>query len=462
MGGAPVINDFGNDRIGKLLFRLSMPAILAQLINVLYSLVDRMYIGKMEGVGSLALAGMGLSMPIITLTAAFSALVGVGGSTRAAIAMGEGDNRRAEKIMGNSFCLLLIISVILTFVFLMFKRPLLYLFGASDDTILYAENYLTIYCMGTLFVELAMGMNNFINTQGFAKTGMLTVTIGAVLNIILDPIFIFIFDMGIAGAAGATILSQAVSAVWVMRFLLGQKGRIRLHFSDMALERKIVLPVLAIGLSPFIMQSTESLVQITLNSGLRNYGGDLYVSAMTVINSVMQLFLMPLMGLGQGAQPIISYNFGARKYDRVKKAARLLIQVSLIVSIAGWAAAMLFPQLFVRIFNNEAELIAVTVPAMRIFLAAIFAMGAQFACQQCMLAIGQAKVCIFLALLRKIILLIPLALVLPIYFGTTGIFTAEPISDMLAAITTIGVFIGQFNRILKKDEMLHQSKALSE
>ena len=388
-------NNLGTAPIGKLMFKLAAPAIVAQIINALYNIVDRIYIGNIEGIGK-------------------TALIGMGGAPIAAIRMGEKDNDTAETIMGNCLTLLVGIALVLTAFFLVFKRPLLYMFGASDDTIVYAENYLTIYVSGTLFVQLALGLNCFITTQGFSTIGMLSVLIGAVLNIALDPVFIFAFGMGVEGAAIATVISQACSAAFVVGFLLSRKSILRFRLRNLKIRWKLVAPALALGLSPFIMQSTESLVNITLNASLQHYGGDLYVGAMTIIGSVMQMFMLPMQGLTQGAQPIMSYNFGARQFDRVKRTFRLLITCCLIFSCSICLFIELFPQVVISLFNSDPELVDVTVLCMRIYVAGIWAMGAQTACQQSFVAIGQAKISIFLALLRKIILLIPLALILPL------------------------------------------------
>lgn len=434
------ISDLGTSPIGKLLVRLAVPTITAQLINVLYNIVDRMYIGHMEGVGDVALTGVGITFPIITLISAFAALVGMGGAPLASIELGKQNPERASCILGNAFIGLVLAAAALTAFFLTFKRPLLYFFGGSDATVAYALPYITIYVSGTIFVMLALGLNAFITAQGFAKVSMKTVLIGAVLNIVLDPIFIFGLDMGVTGAALATIISQAVSAVWVLVFLTGKKTVLRLAPKYMRLSRSVMLPILALGISPFIMQSTESLVMITLNSGLKNYGSDLYVGAMTIISSVMQVLIMPIMGLGQGAQPIISYNFGAGNFHRVKKTYTLLIRVSLLCSAVIWAVVEMFPQVFVSIFNNKPELMEITCYSMRIYMAGMLMMGIQFGCQQSFMAMGQAKTSLVLALLRKIILLIPLALVLPRFWGTTGIFIAEPIADITAALVTAFMF----------------------
>lgn len=445
-------NDLGKDPVGKLLLRLALPAITAQLINALYNIVDRIYIGHIEGEGDIALTGLGITFPIIMLISAFSALIGMGGSPRASIKMGEGCHEGAEKILGNCFVSLLGVSVILTVVFLTTQSPLLMMFGASEKTLPYATDYLTIYLCGTIFVQLSLGLNPFISIQGYATTSMLTVVIGAVINIALDPLFIFGFHMGVKGAALATVLAQAVSAVWVVLFLVGKKTRLRLQKRYFRLHRNIMLPVLALGLSPFIMQSTESAVNIALNSSLQKYGGDLAVGAMTICSSVMQVVFMPLQGLAQGAQPIISFNYGADRPDRVKKAFRLLLTVAFTSTILIWLLVQFFPEPFVALFNDKPELTNFTVWALRIYMAGIFMVGIQTACQQTFVALGQAKVSLFLALLRKVILLIPLILVLPLLLPDKvfAVYLAEPIADITAASCTATVFFLRFNKILSR------------
>lgn len=451
MSKAPT-NDLGRDRIGKLLLRLALPSILAQLINALYNIVDRMYIGRIPEIGATALTGVGVTFPIVMVIAAFSALIGMGGAPRAAIKMGEGKNDEAAGILGNCFSALLLVSALLTAVFILFRDPLLMSFGASTETLPYASSYLLIYVSGTLFVQLALGLNPFINAQGFAKTGMLTVLIGAVLNIVLDPIFIFVFDMGVQGAALATILSQAVSAFWVLSFLCGRRTRLRIRFRNMRPHAAILLPVLALGLSPFIMQSTESLVNIALNASLQRYGGDAAVGAMTICSSVFQVLVMPITGLTQGASPIVSYNYGARNVDRVRRAFRLILLCSVCISVFCWLLLMLFPGAFVSIFSDDPALKEKAVWAIRIFTGCFFALGVQFSCQQTFVALGQAKTSLFLALLRKVFLLIPLIFILPLFFQdkVLAVFLAEPVADILASLSTGTVFFIRFKGILAK------------
>lgn len=446
-------NDLGNDRIGSLLTRLAVPAILAQIINALYNIVDRIYISRIPLVGEDALTGVGVTFPILMIVSAFSAFVGMGGAPRAAIKMGEGKNDEAEKILGNCFVLLLAISAILTAVFTIWGRGMLLSFGASENTIDYADSYMKIYVMGTVFVQIALGLNSFISTQGFAKISMQTVLFGALTNIVLDPIFIFGLKMGVKGAALATVISQTVSAVWVLFFLFSKKSQIRIKPKNFGLKPSVFLPVFALGTAPFIMQSTESLVNIVLNSSLQKYGGDSAVGAMTIIGSVMQFCTMPLAGLGQSGQPIISYNFGAGKMDRVKKTFKLLFASAMIYSGCMWLLAMLFPQMFVSLFaSGKPELAEISIWAMRIFMAGTFAMGAQFACQQSFVALGQAGISVFMALLRKILLLIPLVYILPLFFQNKvfSVFLAEPIADITAATITTTVFLLSFNKILGK------------
>lgn len=394
--------ELGTESTGKLLFKMSLPAIIAQLINVLYNMVDRIYIGRMPECGHLALTGVGVTMPIILLVSAFAALVSMGGAPRASIMMGRQETDTAEKVMGNCFFALIIISVILTAAVLFFGEDLLWLFGASEQTIGFAIDYLNIYALGTIAVQLSLGMNAFITGQGFAKTGMYTVAIGAVLNIILDPIFIFALDMGVRGAALATIISQAVSAIWVIWFLSGEKTHLKLKRQYFKIERSILVPCLLLGLSPFIMQSTESILMVTFNTSLQKYGGDLAVGAMTIMMSVMQFSMLPLVGLTQGSQPIISYNYGAGNLDRVRKAFRQLLCTSMVYSVSLWLFIMMFPQIFAGLFTNNPELIRFTAESMRLYMAVSLLFGIQISCQNTFIALGNAKASIFLALLCEL------------------------------------------------------------
>ena len=447
-------NPLGKERIGKLLLKLSLPAITAQVINALYNIVDRMYIGNIPEIGKSALTGVGVAFPLIIIITAFSALVGMGGAPLAAIKMGEKDDQGAEKILGNCVTLLLGIGIVLTIVFSIFKDPLLLAFGASEETLGYASSYLGIYLIGTVFVQVSVGLNAFISTQGLALMSMITVIIGAVLNIVLDPIFIFVFDMGVPGAALATILSQGVSAVWVFCFLLSKRSRLRIKKQNLRLQKKVVLAALGLGLSPFIMQSTESLVIVSLNTSLRQYGGDLAVCAMTILSSVMQFVMLPMNGLTQGAQPIISYNFGARNTARVYKTFRLLLTCCLTYTILFWSAVMLFPEAFIRIFNQDPELLQSAVWQIRLYFGTILMFGAQIACQQTFVALGQAKKSMLLALLRKVILLVPLIYILPNFFSNKvfAVILAEPIADFLATATTVTVFLLSIKKILRAAE----------
>ena len=441
--------DLGNDSVGKLLLKLATPAIIAQIVNVLYNIVDRIFIGRMAN-GDLAMAGVGVAFPIIMIISAFAALIGMGGAPLVAIKMGEKDNDGAEKILSNSFSTLIIIAIILTGVFLIFSEPILWAFGASESTIGFAKDYLNIYLIGTLFVQIALGMNPFINTQGFAKTGMITVLIGAVINIVLDPIFIFGFGLGVKGAAIATITAQFVSAAWVVIFLFGKKSVLKIRKKYILPSLKVVMSIMALGISPFIMQATESLVLISLNNKLQMYGGDLAVGAMTIMSSIMQIVMLPLMGLTQGAQPIISYNFGAKQLERVKATFKLLLKSCMIYTVFMWCGLMFFPQVFVGIFNNKPELVEITSWSIKIFFGGIFLFGAQIACQQTFLALGQAKVSLILALLRKIVLLIPLIFILPMFIENKlqGVLLAEPIADITAALTTITCFFIFYKKTL--------------
>lgn len=444
--------DMGSGSIPKLLAQLAIPAVVAQIVNLLYNIVDRIYIGHIPEIGASALTGVGLFTPILMLINAFAMLAGAGGAPRAAIAMGEKNHERAEKIIGNCFSLLLIFAVILTGVFYVLAPTLLQLFGASDVTLPYAVEYSRIYILGSIFVLIVMGMNPFITTQGFSKISMLTTVIGAVINIILDPIFIFVFGMGVKGAALATVLSQAVGAVWILRFLTGQKTILKLKKCNLKMEKDIILPCLALGISSFIMLSTESLLSISFTSSLSRYGGDLAVGAMTIITSVSQLVLMPMQGICQGGQPIISYNYGAGNKDRVKKAFFTQFKVCVAFSIVCWAAIMLIPQVFAGLFTTDQALSEYTVWAIRIYMAGIFSLGFQISCQQSFMALGQAKISLLLACLRKIVLLIPLIFILPLFIENKvfAVFLAEPVSDILAATVTTIAFLSRFNKILEK------------
>ncbi len=445
--------DMGSGSIPRLLAQLAIPAVVAQVINLLYNIVDRIYIGHIPEIGASALTGVGLFMPILMLINAFAMLAGAGGAPRAAIAMGRKDQRAAEKIMANCFSLLLLFAVVLTAVFYVSAPSLLRLFGASDATLPYAVSYARIYILGSIFVLVVMGMNPFITTQGFAKISMLTTVIGAVINIVLDPIFIFVLNMGVSGAALATVLSQAVGAVWILRFLTGKKTILRLKLADMRLNPAVFGPCLALGISTFVMLSTESLLSISFTSSLSRYGGDLAVGAMTIINSVAQLVTMPIQGICQGGQPIISYNFGAGNADRVKKAFFTVFGCCVTYTVVFWAITMIAPGFFAGLFTNDTALIDYTAWALRIYMAGIFSIGFQISCQQSFMALGQAKVSLLLACLRKIVLLIPLIFLLPMFLADKvfAVFLAEPVSDILAAAITTITFLKSIDKILGKN-----------
>ena len=435
--------------IGPLMVRLALPAVAAQLINMLYNIVDRIYIGHIPEVGRSALTGLGVTFPIIMLISAFTAFAGMGGAPLASIRLGAGDREGAEKILGNSTALLLMMAAVLTTVFSVIKEPVLMAFGASEDTIGYALDYISIYLAGTVFVQLALGLNAYITAQGQALVAMCSVLIGAVLNILLDPLFIFGFGMGVKGAATATILSQGVSACWVTGFLCSGRSGLRVRPKNMRLERAVVGKIAALGVAPFIMQSTESLVTVVLNSGLQFYGGDLYVGTVTVMQSVMQMVVMPIQGITQGVQPIMSYNFGAGNYRRVREAFRLLLRTCLALTITACVLVGLFPRQLTLIFNDNQELVELVGRVMPIFFGGIWAFGAQMACQSAFMAMGQAKTSLFLALLRKVILLAPLAVILPMVTqNVMGIYVAEPVADILASATTLTLFLRRRKTLL--------------
>ena len=443
----------GTEPLGKLLFKLAVPSVVAQIINMLYNIVDRIYIGHMAEGGSLALTGLGVCMPIIMVVSAFAALVSMGGAPRASIAMGRGDNSAAEYILGNCFVLQIIISAILTSVLLIWDRDLLLAFGASPDTIEFAVGYMDIYATGTIFVQLTLGMNAFITAQGFSKTSMYTVLIGAVSNIILDPVFIFGFDMGVRGAALATIISQCISCVWVLFFLRSEKTILKLKKENMHLKAKVILPCLALGLAAFIMQSSESIISISFNTSLLKYGGDIAVGAMTILSSINMFAMLPLQGLGQGAQPIVSYNYGAKDAKRVRGAFRLLLKSSLIYATALWLIIMLLPQVFTSLFTTNAELAAFTQSAMRRYFAVMFMFGIQIACQMTFTAIGSAKSSIAVAVVRKFVLLLPLIYLMPALFPADkamAVYLAEPAADFIAVTFTAILFSIQFKRAMDK------------
>ena len=446
--------NLGEDRIGGLLFKLALPAILAQVINLLYNLVDRMYIGHIAEVGSVALTGLGVTMPFIMCVSAFAALVSMGGAPRASIMMGRDNKEEAERILGNCTSMLVLVAVIVTMVSQIWGQDILLLFGASESTLPYAWAYMQIYSLGTIFVQLALGLNAFINAQGFARTGMLTVVIGAVCNIILDPIFIFGLHMGVRGAALATILSQGVSSVWIVRFLLGKETTLRIRKGNLKIRPKTVGRCIALGVAPFIMQFTESVLNICFNTSLLKYGGDVAVGAMTILSSVMQMSMLPIQGLTQGAQPIIGFNYGAKKMDRVKKTFRLLLVSCVAFTAVIWLICMILPQAFILIFTDQAELIAFTKWAIRIYMAVPVIFGVQISCQQTFIALGNAKTSVFLALLRKVILLIPLIYILPAFMEDKlmAVFLAEPVADVIAVTTTSILFYRTYRTLDREQE----------
>ena len=451
MKNLPKEVDLGKDPVGPLLIKLAAPAIASQLVNALYNVVDRMYIGHIPETGAVALTGLGVCFPLIMLISAFANLVGMGGAPRASIMMGHGDEKAAERILGCCFAALLALSVALTAFSFAFMRPMLMLFGASEATIGYATDYMEIYAAGTIFVQLTLGMNVFITAQGFSKISMMTVVIGAVTNIVLDPIFIFIFGMGVRGAAWATVISQAISAVWALRFLCGERAVLKLRRANVRLSRAVLAPCLALGFAPFVMQSTESLLVLSFNSSLLKYGGDIAVGAMTIASSVMQFAMLPVQGLTQGSQPIVSYNYGAGNPERMKQAFVLLLKSCLTCTAVIWTFSMLCPGIFVRIFTDDPALTEAARRALRIYMAGMGIFGAQVACQQTFIALGNSRTSSFLAMLRKIILLIPFIYIMPHFFDDKvfAVFFAEPVADVLAVATTVTLFSREFRRLLR-------------
>ena len=443
-------NFLGTAPIGKLLLKLSIPTVIAQLINMLYNVVDRIYIGHIPGEGSLALTGVGVCMPIIMIVTAFAALISSGGAPRASICMGKQDNKSAEQILGNCFSLQIVVSIVLTVVLLIWNKDLLMAFGASKNTLGYATDYMRIYALGTLFVQLTVGMNAFITAQGFTTTSMVSVLIGAICNITLDPVFIFVFNMGVKGAALATVLSQAISTIWVVVFLSGKKTQLHLRKKYMGLKPKVFLPCVALGLATFIMQASESVVTVCFNSSLLHYGGDIAVGAMTILTSVMQFAMLPLQGIAQGSQPIASYNYGAKNADRVKKTFRLLVITCLTYSTLLWAAVQIIPKVFVSIFTSDAKLVAFTAPMLKIYLGGLFLFGIQIACQITFTSLGKAVNSIIVAVVRKFVLLLPLIYIMPhvVSNPTIGVYMAEPIADIIAVLFTSVLFTFQFKKAL--------------
>lgn len=444
--------------VWKLMVKLSIPAILAQIVNLLYNVVDRIYIGHMEDVGTMAITGVGLCNPIIVLISAFTMLVAQGGAPRAAIEMGKGDMKKAEKILGNCLSLLIVLSVVLTTIFLIFGEKFLMLFGASESTIVYALPYMKIYVAGSIFVMFSLGLNMFITTQGFTKISMATVLIGAICNIVLDPIFIFAFDMGVQGAALATIISQAISAVWVMSFLLGKKTKLKIRKENLLPNIKILAPVLALGISPFVMNATEAVINISFNSSLQKYGGDIAVGAMTICTTVFQMAWVPAQGIGQGAQPIISYNYGAGNADRVKQAFKAFLTICFTYVFVFGMAIEIFPQFFIGIFNDNPQLVDTATWTIRLYGCAMVFFGIQMAVQQTFIALGKAKASLFIACLRKVILLIPLIYILPNFFEDKvfAVFLAEPVSDAISIIAASITFIIVFTKEMKQMKAKNQ------
>ena len=428
-------NDFSKGSIPRNILSLAVPMTAAQLINVLYSVVDRVYLGLLPG--HLALTGLGITVPVISIVMGFANLCGTGGAPLSSMERGRGDQKEAERVMGNAFTLLLIFGVVVTALFLLVKRPMLYLFGASDATYPYADAYMTIYLLGSVFVMISLGMNPFINAQGFGKVGMMTVGLGAVVNIVLDPVFIFLFDMGIHGAALATVIAQGCSAVWVLRFLTGRKAILRLRLECLVLKASLVRKIIALGLSGFFMNLTNSLVQIVCNATLQSYGGDLYVGVMTIINSLREVFFMPVQGLTDGAQPVTGYNYGAGAYERVRTSIRFSVAVTVGYAAAFWVVAMLFPGALIRIFNQEPEVIAAGVPALRIYFCLFIPMSLQMAGQGVFVSLGRSRQAIFFSLRRKAIINAPLTVLLPIWMGTTGVFVAEAASQLIGGMSCI-------------------------
>ncbi len=443
----------GTEKIPSLMIRMAIPSVIAQVINILYNIVDRIYIGHISGVGAAALTGVGLTFPIITLISAFSAFVGSGGAPLASIWMGKNDKKHAEKILGTGVFMLLCFSLILMAVFLIFQRPLLYAFGASDATIGYAMEYLTIYLIGTVFVEIALGLNPFIIAQGRSGTAMMSIVIGAVINIVLDPIFIFGFHMGVKGAAIATVISQAVSAAWNVKALMDKKAVLKIVPACIRPDLRVIGQIFSLGISPFIMRSTESLISIVLNHQLQKFGGDLYVGSLTIMQSVMQLFSAPLSGYTQGVQPIVSYNFGAGKFDRVRTTYRYMIFGSFLISFVTAASAMIFPEFYAMMFTNEGDLVVLTGKVMPVFMAGMLIFGLQNGIQPTFLGLGQAKISLFIALLRKVILLVPLALIFPNFFGVMGVYYAEPVADMTSAVIASILFLCNIRKILTMENL---------
>ncbi len=428
-------NDFKQGSVAINIIKLAVPMTVAQLINVLYSVVDRIYIGRMPEEGQVALTGLGLTFPIITIVIAFANLVGMGGAPLSSIERGKGNNEVAEKVIGNSFTMLLGLGILLTLIGLLVKKPVLYLFGASEITFPNADSYARIYLLGTAFVMLGLGLNSYINAQGFAKVGMLSVILGAVINLVLDPIFIYLFKMGVEGAAWATVISQGCSCIWILRFLTGPQTILKLKTKNMKLEQAIVTRILGLGSSGFAMAITNSSVQIVCNATLSLFGGDLYVGAMTVINSIREVIMMPVQGLTNGAMPVISYNYGAKAYKRVKKGIEFSTLICILYTTFAWAMIYFFGSFFIKIFNNEAKLVRIANPALMVYFFGFFMMSFQFAGQSTFVALGKSKQAVFFSIFRKVIIVVPLTLLLPrIGYGVMGVFIAEPVSNFIGGM----------------------------
>lgn len=450
-----VINEkaLGEGSLNKLMFKMAVPTIVAQIINILYNIVDRIYIGHIPGASASALTGVGVALPIVVFISAFSAFVGQGGAPLSSIWLGKGDKDHAEKILGNGTFLLVLFTIILMLVFYIWQKPLLYAFGASDATISYASIYLSWYLVGTIFVEIALGLNTYIIAQGNPGVAMGSVLVGAIVNIILDPLFIFVFNMEVKVAAIATVISQGLSAIWVIYFLTSKKALLRIRFKYMKPDFKIIKPIFSLGISPFVMRATESLISIVMNRGLQKYGGDIYVASLTIMQSVMQFFSAPVGGFTQGVQPVISYNYGAQNFKRVRQAYKKMILVCGSFSFAGTVVVMVFPGIFAKVFTEDTEVIELVCQKMPLFMCGMLLFGVQMAIQPTFLALGQAKISLIIAMLRKVILLTPLAIIFPMFLGADGVYLAEPVSDFISAITAITLFLLNINKILSKENL---------
>ena len=444
---------FINGNLNKLMFSMAIPTIVAQVINILYNIVDRVYIGHIPGASVDALTGVGVALPVIVFISAFSAFVGQGGAPLSSIWLGKGDKEHAEKILGNGTFLLIVFTIILMFVFYIWQKPLLYAFGASDTTISYASTYLSWYLVGTISVEIALGLNTYIIAQGNSGVAMVSVLAGAIFNIILDPLFIFVFEMGVKGAAIATVISQTLSAIWVLYFLTGKKALLKIKFRYLVPDFNIIKSIFLLGISPFVMRATESLISIVMNRGLQKYRGDIYVAALTVMQSVMQLFSAPIGGFTQGVQPLVSYNYGAQNFTRVRQTYKKMIVTCGSFSFITTIVVMVFPQVFARIFTDDTTLIELVSRKMPLFMCGMLLFGVQMAIQPVFLALGQAKISLIIAMLRKVILLTPLAIIFPVFFDVDGVFFAEPVSDFISAITAIILFRLNINKILSREKV---------